>query len=115
MTNWDLFTSKESRGLDKVMHYPLFLFNIVVDTLAIIIERAKEDGQIKGTVPHLVDNGLSILQYADDTLLFSNHDIEKVKNMKLLSCAFKQLLGLLSTRARSYVLARQDVMKGIYS
>jgi hypothetical protein len=38
------------------------LFNIVADMLAIIIERAKIDGQIEGVVPHLVDGGLSIIQ-----------------------------------------------------
>ena len=43
--------------------------------LAIIIERAKLDGQIVGVVPHLVDGGLSILQYADDTILFMEHDM----------------------------------------
>jgi hypothetical protein len=37
------------------------LFNIVVDMLAIMIERAKSDGQNEGVVPHLVDVGLSIL------------------------------------------------------
>jgi hypothetical protein len=34
--------------------------------LAILINRAKLDGQIEGVVPHLVGDGLSILQYADD-------------------------------------------------
>jgi retron-type reverse transcriptase len=53
------------------------LFNIVVDMLAILIERAKSDGQIAGIVPHLVDGGLSILQYADNTILFMEHNIEK--------------------------------------
>jgi hypothetical protein len=62
--------------------------------LAIIIKRAKEDGQINGVVPHLVDGGLSILQYVDDTILFMEHDLEKTRNMKLLLCAFKQLSGL---------------------
>jgi hypothetical protein len=70
------------------------LFNIVVDMLAILIERAKNDGQIAGVVPHLVDGGLSILQYADDTILFMEHDIEKAKNMKLILSAFEQLSGL---------------------
>jgi hypothetical protein len=32
-----------------------------------MIERAKSDGQIEGVILHLVDGGLSILQYADDT------------------------------------------------
>jgi hypothetical protein len=46
------------------------LFNIVADMLAIIIQRAKEDGQVEGLIPHLVDGGVSILQYADDTIVF---------------------------------------------
>jgi hypothetical protein len=45
-------------------------------------------------VPHLVDNGLSILQYADDTLIFMDDNLEKAKNIKLLLCAFEQLSGL---------------------
>jgi retron-type reverse transcriptase len=53
------------------------LFNIVVDMLAIMIERAKNDYLIEGVISHLVDGGLSILQYADDTILFMEHDLEK--------------------------------------
>jgi hypothetical protein len=37
------------------------LFNMVADMLAILIERAKSDGQIEGVIPHLGDGGLSIL------------------------------------------------------
>jgi hypothetical protein len=70
------------------------LFNIVADMLAIITERAKAAGQIEGVVPHLVDGGLSILQYADDTILFMEHDIEKARNLKLILSAFEQLSGL---------------------
>lgn len=57
------------------------LFNIVADMLAILIERAKQEGQIAGVVPHLVDGGLSILQYADDTILFMEHDLDKARNL----------------------------------
>jgi hypothetical protein len=70
------------------------LFNIVVDMLAILIERAKSSGQIAGVIPYLVEGGLSILQYADDTILFMEHDIEKARNMKLILSAFEQLSGL---------------------
>jgi hypothetical protein len=48
-----------------------------MDMLTIIIERDKVDGQIKGLVPHLVDHGLSISHYADDTVLILDHDIEQ--------------------------------------
>ena len=37
------------------------LFNLVADMLAILIARAREDGQISGLIPHLIDDGLSIL------------------------------------------------------
>ena len=61
--------------------------------LAVLISRAKEAGQIHGVVPHLTDEGLLVLQYADDTIIFMDNDIEKAKNMKLLLCAFEQLSG----------------------
>jgi hypothetical protein len=70
------------------------LFNIVVDMLAIMIERAKNNGLIEGVIPHLVDGVLSILQYTDDTILFMEHDLEKAQNLKLILLAFKQLSGL---------------------
>ena len=69
------------------------LFNIA-DMLSIIIKRAKDVEQIGGIVPHLVEGGLSILQYADDTILFMEHDLEKARNMKLLLLAFEQVFGL---------------------
>jgi len=62
--------------------------------LAIIIAGTKEDGQVKGVVPHLVEEGLSVLQYTDDTIIFLDHDIDKAKNTKLLLCIFEQLSGL---------------------
>ena len=70
------------------------LFNIVADMLAILISRVKEDGQVGGVIPHLVDGGLSILQYADDTILFMDHDLEKAVNMKLILCILEQLSRL---------------------
>jgi hypothetical protein len=69
------------------------LFNIVADILDILIERAKYDGQIEGVIPHLVDGGLSILQNADDTILFMEHDLERASNLKLILAAFEQLSG----------------------
>jgi hypothetical protein len=70
------------------------LFNIMVDMLVVFISRAKEVGQVQGVVPHLVDEGLSVLQYADDTVIFMDNDQERAKNIKLLLCAFEQLSGL---------------------
>jgi hypothetical protein len=71
----------------------LILFNIIVDMLAILINRAKL-GQISGVIPHILDEGLSILQYAYDTILFMNHNFDQARNVKLLLTAFKQMFGL---------------------
>ncbi|KAL5657136.1 hypothetical protein ACJX0J_030299 [Zea mays] len=59
------------------------LFNLIADMLALLTERAKKmDKLIKGVVPHLVDNGLSNLQYADDIILFMDHNVDLAKKMK---------------------------------
>jgi hypothetical protein len=82
------------KGVRQEVPLSSILFNIVVDMLVVLILRAKEIEQIKGVVPHLVDEGLSVLQYADDTIIFMDNDLERAKNIKLLLCAFKQLSGL---------------------
>jgi hypothetical protein len=55
------------KGLRQCNQLSPILFNIVADILAIMIECTKNDGLIEGIVPHLVDGGLSFLQYDDDT------------------------------------------------
>jgi len=82
------------RGLRQGDPMSPILFNIIADMLALIIKRAKDDGQIRGVIPNLLDDGLSILQYADDTIIFIDHDLEQAYNLKLLLCAFEQLSGL---------------------
>jgi hypothetical protein len=41
-----------------------------------------------------VEDGLSILQYADDTILFLDDDFQKAKGLKLVLSAFEKLSGL---------------------
>jgi retron-type reverse transcriptase len=53
------------------------LFNIVIDMLAILINRAKNGGQISGVIPNIINDGLSILQYADNTILFMDIILNK--------------------------------------
>jgi hypothetical protein len=86
----DNFVSRGTIGIkvnDDIGHYfqthkglrqgdPLspILFNLIADMLALLIQRAKEDGQVDGLIPHLVDGGIFILQYVDDTIIFMEHD-----------------------------------------
>ena len=41
-----------------------------------------------------MEGGISILEYADDTVLFLEHDLSKAVNLKLVLCLFEQLSGL---------------------
>ena len=50
---------------------PLILFNIVVDMWSILIARVKEDGEVGGLIPQI-------------TILFMEHDLKNVVNMKLM-------------------------------
>jgi hypothetical protein len=54
-----------------VMLWPIYILN-----------KAKQKGHIKGLVPHLVDGGLTQLQYADDTILFMDYDDKTIMNFK---------------------------------
>jgi hypothetical protein len=62
--------------------------------LAVLINRAKSEGQTKGVIPDLTDDGLSIMQYVDDTILFMDHNIDQARNIKLLLSVFEQMSGL---------------------
>jgi hypothetical protein len=48
---------------------------------------------VEGLIPHLVDGGVSILQYADDTIIFLENDLDKALNMKLILYLLEQLSG----------------------
>jgi hypothetical protein len=80
------------------------LFNLVADMLTLLITQAKEDGQIRGLVPHLVDDGPYILQYADDTILFMKHDLEQAVNMKLLLSAWQLIRCTSGVHAHMHIL-----------
>jgi hypothetical protein len=67
------------------------LFNIVADMLALLINRAKADGKIRGVVPHLVDDGLSILyslRFGKWSRLEQRHGLQSTT---LTSCFYKNI------------------------
>jgi hypothetical protein len=61
------------------------LSNFCSKLMSILMVKLKEWGS------PLVERVLSILQYADDTVLFMAHDLEKARNLKLILSAFGQL------------------------
>jgi hypothetical protein len=60
------------------------LFNLVSDALGTMLDKARLSGEIKGLVPHLVEGGLSHLQYADDTMIFLAMEEQSILHTKFL-------------------------------
>jgi hypothetical protein len=60
-------TSKQKEVSDKVAQCYLF---------------CSISPQINGIIQHLVTDGLSILQYVDEIVIFLNHDLEQVKKLE---------------------------------
>jgi hypothetical protein len=70
--------------------YPLspLLFDIVGDGLATLMKKAQEEGIVAGLVHHLVDGGVRIMQYADDTILLLEDNHMNARNFKDTVCIF---------------------------
>jgi hypothetical protein len=59
-----------------------------------MITSAQRNGLIKVLADNLVEHGVAILQYADDTILLLQHDMEGARNLKLLLYIFETMSGL---------------------
>jgi hypothetical protein len=55
-------------------------------------------------VSNLIPNGLAIMQYAYDTILCLEDDMDKARNVKLLLYMFEQMAGLKINFEKSEVL-----------
>jgi len=80
------------------------LFNLVADALAKIIQQAQRNGLIQGLIPEYVENGIAILQYADDTILCLQDEDDSAQNMKPLLYLFEQMSGLKTNFDKSEVI-----------
>jgi hypothetical protein len=67
------------------------LFSMVVNMLATFISRVREEDQIDGLLPHLVDRGLSVLQFANDTILLTDHNLEQAKKYEAIAMCVSKI------------------------
>jgi hypothetical protein len=65
---------------------------------------AQHHGLIAGMIDHLIPNGVAMLQYADDTIICLENNVEKARNMKILLYMFEQMSGLKINFEKSEVL-----------
>ena len=82
------------KGLQQGDPLSPILFNLVVDVLKRMLQKANNAGLVKGLANDVVDQGIISLQYADDTILFLNSDREMASNMKWLLTKFEQMSGM---------------------
>jgi hypothetical protein len=66
----------------------------VVDVLTKMLVKASDNGLISGLCPDLCPGGVISLQYADDTILFMDNDLEKAKNLRKTLVCFEQVSGM---------------------
>lgn len=72
----------------------LILFNFVADSLARMLIKASQNDVVTGLGKRLVPHGVILLQYADDTIICLENDLEKARNLKLLLYIYELMAGL---------------------
>jgi hypothetical protein len=85
---------RNKRGVRQGDPISPLLFNFIADALSILLDHASNAGHIKGVVSHLVDNGVTHLQYADDTILLIELDDLAIANLKFILICFEIMSGL---------------------
>lgn len=79
------------------------LFDIVADSISVMLDKACTAGHLKGVVPHLIPGGISHLQYADDTVLTFQPDDQSVATVKTILICFEAMSGLKINYSKSQV------------
>ncbi|RVW66276.1 putative ribonuclease H protein [Vitis vinifera] len=85
---------KASRGLRQGDPLSPFLFTLVVDVLSRMLLRAEERNMLEGFRVGRNRTRVSHLQFADDTIFFSNTREEDLQTLKSLLLAFGHISGL---------------------
>ena len=59
-----------------------------------MVRKALRNDLICGLADNLVDKGVAILQYADDTIVYLKDDLSVARNMKLLLYLYELMSGV---------------------
>jgi hypothetical protein len=92
---------KPGKGLRQRDHLSPLLFNLVIDVFTRILIKASSKGYITGMMSSLYPEGVLSLQYADDTLLFLDHDYKATCHLKWLMACFEKLSGVMINYPKS--------------
>ena len=73
-----------------------------------MIHKAQSNRLFSGLVDHIIENGVAVLQYADETIICLKHDFEGASNMKLLLYIYELMAGLKINFSKSEILTISD-------
>lgn len=82
-----------------------------------MILKVQSNNLFVGMAPDLIDKGVAVLQYADDTVICLSHDREKAINLKLLLYLFEMMSGLKINYLKSeiFVIGADNSVADFYS
>lgn len=73
-----------------------------------MVHTAQEKHILTGLIEHIIPNGVAILQYVDDTIIFLKHSIEGARNSKMLLYLYEMMAGLKINFNKSEVVMIND-------
>ena len=95
---------QSAKGVRQGDPHSPFLFNLAVECLTKMIKKAQKNKLITGLASDLIQDGVAVLQYADDTIICLEHDVDKAVNLKLLLYTFEMMSGLKVNFQKSEIL-----------
>lgn len=66
----------------------------MADAFCVMLGKAVSKGHIKGVLDHLIPDGITHTQYADDTVIMIDGSYQSITNLKLTLYCFEWLTGL---------------------
>jgi hypothetical protein len=76
----------------------------VADYLTMMALKSQQNNLITDSIDHLIPTRIVILQYADESMMCLENNLEKAKNVKLLLYMFEKMSGLKINFDKSEVL-----------
>jgi hypothetical protein len=95
---------RNKRGVRQGDPISPLLFDFMADALSALLDAATRARNLRGVVPHLIQGGVTHLQYANDTILLLDLDDRSIANLKFILIAFKILSGLKINYLKSEVI-----------
>jgi hypothetical protein len=95
---------KPGKGLRQGDPLSPFLFNLVGDGLTRMLKRAVDKGLVKDLLEEFRVGGIVSLQYADDSILFSEAEESALENLKYILIWYEQIFGMRTNFHKSEVI-----------